>query len=68
VVEPLGLLARKRQSLLGARSKIIHCCRSDVTVRCVTMLKIGMTPRVTGRIAGAVAGRQETTRSSRQGK
>jgi len=26
VVEPLGLLARKRQDLLGARSKIIHHC------------------------------------------
>ena len=26
VVEPLGLLARKRQDLLGTRSKIIHHC------------------------------------------
>jgi hypothetical protein len=26
VVEPLGLLARKRQDPLGARSKIIHHC------------------------------------------
>src|SRR5260370_7613498 len=26
VVEPLGLLARKRQDLLGAWSKIIHYC------------------------------------------
>ena len=59
VVEPLSLLACKRQSLLGTRSKIIHYWASDATVRCVTMLKIGMTPRVTGRIAGAVAGRQD---------
>jgi hypothetical protein len=29
VVEPLGLLARKRQDLLGTWSKIIHCCVSD---------------------------------------
>ena len=29
VVEPLGLLARKRQDLLGAWSKIIHYCVSD---------------------------------------
>jgi hypothetical protein len=28
VVEPLGLLARKRQDLLGTRSKIIHHCVS----------------------------------------
>jgi hypothetical protein len=26
VIEPLGLLARKRQDLLGTRSKIIHHC------------------------------------------
>ena len=29
VVEPLGLLARKRQDLLGTWSKIIHVCVSD---------------------------------------
>ena len=29
VVEPLGLLARKRQDLLGTWSKIIHYCVSD---------------------------------------
>jgi hypothetical protein len=29
VVEPLGLLARKRQELLGTWSKIIHHCVSD---------------------------------------
>jgi hypothetical protein len=29
VVEPLGLLARKRQDLLGSWSKIIHYCFSD---------------------------------------
>ena len=29
VVEPLGLPARKRQDLLGAWRKIIHCCVSD---------------------------------------
>ena len=29
VVEPLGLLARKRQDLLGTWSKIIHHCVSE---------------------------------------
>ena len=29
VVEPLGLLARKRQDLLGAWRKIIHDCVSE---------------------------------------
>ena len=29
VVEPLGLLARKRQDLLATWSKIIHHCASD---------------------------------------
>jgi hypothetical protein len=29
VVEPLGLLARKRQDLLGAWRKIIHYCVAE---------------------------------------
>src|SRR5206468_3260575 len=40
VVEPLGLLARKRQDLLGTRSKIIHDCISDTGASCMTLLKV----------------------------
>jgi hypothetical protein len=43
VVEPLGLLARKRQDLLGARSKIIHYCVSEAGRR-LSLLKVDTTP------------------------
>src|SRR5258708_40106106 len=43
VVEPLGLLARKRQDLLGAWSKIIHYCVSEAGRR-LTLLKVDTTP------------------------
>src|SRR5260370_19426057 len=39
VVEPLGLLARKRQDLLGAWSKIIHYCVSEAGRR-LSLLKV----------------------------
>jgi hypothetical protein len=43
VVEPLGLLARKRQDLLGAWSKIIHYCVSEAGRR-LSFLKVDTTP------------------------
>jgi len=43
VVEPLGLLARKRQDLLGARSKIIHYCVSEAGRR-LSLLKVDTAP------------------------
>src|SRR5271166_3571984 len=43
VVEPLGLLARKRQDLLGAWSKIIHYCVSDAGRR-LSLLKVDTAP------------------------
>ena len=43
VVEPLGLLARKRQDLLGAWSKIIHYCVSEAERR-LSLLKVDTTP------------------------
>jgi hypothetical protein len=43
VVEPLGFLARKRQDLLGARSKIIHYCVSEAWRR-LSLLKVDTTP------------------------
>jgi len=35
VVEPLGLLERKRQELFGTWSKIIHCCIQRCRARCL---------------------------------
>ena len=43
VVEPLGLLARKHQDLLGAWSKIIHYCVSAAGRR-LSFLKVDTTP------------------------
>src|SRR6478736_5266781 len=43
VVKPLGLLARKRQDLLGAWSKIIHYCVSEAGRR-LSLLKVDTTP------------------------
>src|SRR5580692_10549180 len=43
VVEPLGLLARKRQDLLGAWSKIIHYCVTEAGSR-LSLLKVDTTP------------------------
>jgi hypothetical protein len=43
VVEPLGLLARKRQDLLGAWRKIIHYCVSEAGRR-LSLLKVDTTP------------------------
>jgi hypothetical protein len=43
VIEPLSLLARKRQDLLGAWRKIIHHCISDAGARRVTLLKVDPT-------------------------
>ena len=40
VVEPLGLLARKRQDLLETWRKIIHYCASDRACR-LSSLKVG---------------------------
>jgi hypothetical protein len=44
VVEPLGLLARKRQDLLGAWRKIIHYCVSEARPRRLILLKVDTTP------------------------
>ena len=62
VVKPLSLLARKRQSLLGTWSKIIHCCASDATARCMTMLKIGMTHVLQDASLGGGRSRQDNNR------
>src|SRR6266436_1648042 len=40
VVEPLGLLERKRQHLLGAWSEILHDCFFDAGARSLTLLKV----------------------------
>ena len=44
VVEPLGLLACKRQDLLGTWSKIIHHCVSDAGPARLDLLKVDTTP------------------------
>ena len=43
VVEALGLLAGKRQDLLGTWSKIIHHCVPDAGTRRMTLLKVATT-------------------------
>src|SRR5271157_1255408 len=43
VVEPLGLLARKHQDLLGTWSKIIHECISDAGARRLIFWKVDPT-------------------------
>jgi hypothetical protein len=44
VVEPLGLLARKRQDLLGTWSKIAHLLRFRRRARRLNWLKVDTTP------------------------
>jgi len=44
VVKPLGLLARKRQDLLGTWSKIAHLLRFRRRARRLNWLKVDTTP------------------------